>query len=175
MNIMDVLEPELRQFACDLGKTVFFGVRSDCEVVYICKFEPENPIITTATVGSRIPMYCTSVGKAILAYSEPEILQTLLKRMDFKKRTERTIIDPELLLEELEQVRRQGYALDAREMEEHAECVGSPVFGADGSLVGAVSVSTLYRDVINYREIGQSVREKAKQLSQMLGYIRKGE
>ncbi len=99
---------------------MFFGVRSDCEVVYICKFEPENPIITTATVGSRIPMYCTSLGKAILAYSEPEILQQLLKRMDFVKRTERTITDPDRLMEELEQVREQGYALDAREMEEHA-------------------------------------------------------
>ena len=114
---------------------MFFGVRSDSEVVYICKFEPENPIITTATVGSRIPMHCTSLGKVILAYSEPEILQPLLKRMDFVKRTERTITDPDRLMEELEQVREQGYALDAREMEEHAECVGAPVFGADGGLV----------------------------------------
>lgn len=172
LNIMDVLEPELKQFAYEIGKTVFFGVRSDCEVVYICKFEPENPIITTATVGSRIPMYCTSLGKAILAYCEPEILQSIIKRMDFRKRTERTITDPEQLLEELKQVRTQGYAFDAREMEEHAECVGAPVFGADGNLLGAVSVSTLYRDAINYGELGQIVREKAMQLSQMLGYIR---
>lgn len=173
LNIMDVLEPELKSFAHEVGKTVFFGVRSDCEVVYICKFEPENPIITTATVGSRIPMYCTSLGKAILAYSEPEILQQLLKRMVFKKKTERTITDPDLLMEELEQVREQGYALDAREMEEHAECVGAPVFGADGSLVGAISVSTLYRDAVNYEELGQIVSGKARQLSTALGYIRR--
>ena len=172
LNIMNVMEPELKKFAHEIGKTVFFGVRSDCEVVYICKFEPENPIITTATVGSRIPMYCTSLGKAILAYSEPEILQQLLKRMDFVKRTERTITDPDRLMEELEQVREQGYALDAREMEEHAECVGAPVFGADGNLVGAVSVSTLYRDAVNYEELGQIVSGKAKKLSEMLGYIR---
>ena len=88
LNIMNIMEPELKKFAHEIGKTVFFGVRSDIEVVYICKFEPENPIITTATVGSRIPMYCTSLGKAILAYSEPEILQPLLKRMTFVKRTE---------------------------------------------------------------------------------------
>ena len=54
LNIMNVMEPELKQFAHEIGKTVFFGVRSDCEVVYICKFEPENPIITRASVGSRI-------------------------------------------------------------------------------------------------------------------------
>ena len=63
LNIMNVMEPELKKFAHEIGKTVFFGVRSDSEVVYICKFEPENPIITTATVGSRIPMHCTSLGK----------------------------------------------------------------------------------------------------------------
>ena len=61
LNIMNIMEPELKKFAHEIGKTVFFGVRSDIEVVYICKFEPENPIITTATVGSRIPMYCTSL------------------------------------------------------------------------------------------------------------------
>ena len=171
LNIMNVMEPELKQFAHEIGKTVFFGVRSDCEVVYICKFEPENPIITTASVGSRIPLHCTSLGKAILAYSEPDIQQQLLKRMNFVKKTERTITDPVRLMEELEQVRGQGYALDAREMEEHAECVGAPVFGADGSLVGAVSVSTLYRDAVNYEELGRIVSRKAKQLSGMLGYV----
>ena len=63
-------------------------------------------------------------------------------------------------------------ALDAREMEEHAECVGAPVFGADGGLVGAVSVSTLYREAVNYEELGMLVLKKARQLSEMLGYIR---
>ena len=50
--------------------------------------------------------------------------------------------------------------------------VGAPVFGADGGLVGAVSVSTLYRDAVNYEELGQVVLKKARQLSEMLGYIR---
>ena len=113
-------------------------------------------------------MHCTSLGKAILAYSEPDIQQQLLKRMNFVKKTERTITDPVRLMEELEQVRGQGYALDAREME---ECVGAPVFGADGSLVGAVSASTLYRDAVNYEELGRIVSRKAKQLSGMLGYV----
>ena len=50
--------------------------------------------------------------------------------------------------------------------------MGAPVFGADGGLVGAVSVSTLYRDAVNYEELGQVVLKKARQLSEMLGYIR---
>ena len=55
LDVIGVIEPELRGFAKTVGKTVFFGVRSDHEVVYICKSEPENPIITTATVGTKNP------------------------------------------------------------------------------------------------------------------------
>ena len=72
LDFIGIIEPELKAFSKEVGKTVFFGVRSDHEVVYICKFEPENPIITTATVGTKNPMYCTSLGKAILAYSDEE-------------------------------------------------------------------------------------------------------
>ena len=73
LDFIGIIEPELKAFAKNVGKTVFFGVRSDHEVVYICKAEPENPIITTATVGTKNPVYCTSLGKAILAYSDEEI------------------------------------------------------------------------------------------------------
>ena len=57
LNFINVIEPEMRAFAKEVGKTVFFGVRSDYEVVYICKTEPENPIITTATVGTKTVSY----------------------------------------------------------------------------------------------------------------------
>ena len=73
LDFLGIIEPELKAFSRSVGKTVFFGVRSDHDVVYICKFEPENPIITTATVGTKNPMYCTSLGKAILAYMDEEI------------------------------------------------------------------------------------------------------
>ena len=84
LNFISVIEPEMRAFAKEVGKTVFFGVRSDHEVVYICKTEPENPIITTATVGTKNPMYCTSLGKAILAYSDEETCGQIMSRMKFR-------------------------------------------------------------------------------------------
>lgn len=171
LDVIGVIEPELRAFAKTVGKTVFFGVRSDHEVVYICKSEPENPIITTATVGTKNPMYCTSLGKAILAYSDEEIRNQIIGRIKFRKKTEKTILNRELLTAELDKVRRQGYALDARELEDHMECVGAPVFGADGSVLGAISVSSLYKPTEDYEELGQAVAEKASELSRLLGYI----
>ena len=104
LDFIGVLEPELKAFARQTGKTVFFGVRSDHEVVYICKSEPENPIITTATVGSKNPIYCTSLGKAILAYSDEETQRQVIDRIKFRKKTEKTIMDKESLTAELDKV-----------------------------------------------------------------------
>ena len=156
LDVIGVIEPELRGFAKTVGKTVFFGVRSDHEVVYICKSEPE---------------YCTSLGKAILAYSDEDIRNQVMGRIKFRKKTEKTILNRELLAAELDKVRKQGYALDARELEDHMECVGAPVFGADGSVLGAISVSSLYKPTEDYEELGQIVAEKAAGLSRLLGYI----
>lgn len=173
MDFISVIEPELKAFAKEVGKTVFFGVRSDHEVVYICKAEPENPIITTATVGTKNPMYCTSLGKAILAYSDEETREQVLNRIRFRPKTERTIQNREALLKELEQVREKGYALDAREVEEHMECVGAPVLGSDGTVLGAISVSSLYKPTEDYEGLGRLVAAKAKEVSKLLGFIGK--
>lgn len=173
LDFVGIIEPELKAFAREVGKTVFFGVRSDHEVVYISKFEPENPIITTATVGTKNPMYCTSLGKAILAYSDEETKQQVMNRIKFRKKTEQTILSREGLEKELEAVRAKGYALDAREVEEHMECVGAPVFGSDGSVVGAISVSSLYKPTEDYEALGMVVRQKAAEVSKLLGFLGK--
>lgn len=173
LDFISVIEPELKAFAKTIGKTVFFGVRSDHEVVYICKSEPENPIITTATVGTKNPMYCTSLGKAILAYSDEETRQQVISRMKFRKKTENTILSREALLEELEKVKEQGYALDAREVEDHMECVGAPVFGPDGNVIGAISASSLYKPTEDYERLGRLVAEKSREVSRLLGFIGK--
>lgn len=173
LDFISVIEPELKAFAKEVGKTVFFGVRSDHEVVYICKAEPENPIITTATVGTKNPMYCTSLGKAILAYSDEETREQVMNRIKFRKNTEKTILNKESLAAELEKVREQRYALDAREMEDHMECVGSPVFGPDGSVIGAISVSSLYKPTEDYEHLGRLVSEKSREVSKLLGFLGK--
>ncbi|HIT65172.1 MAG TPA: IclR family transcriptional regulator [Candidatus Ventrimonas merdavium] len=173
LDFISVIEPELRAFSREVGKTVFFGVRSDHEVVYICKFEPENPIITTATVGTKNPMYCTSLGKAILAYSDEETREQILGRIRFHPYTEQTLASREALLAELEQVKAKGFSMDRREMEDHMECVGAPVFGPDGSVLGAISVSSLYKPAEDYEQLGERTAAKAREVSKLLGFLGK--
>ena len=173
LDFIGTIDPVLKAFAKEVGKTVFFGVRSDDSIVYICKFEPENPIITTATVGTKNPLYCTSLGKAIMANMEQEERDALADRINFRPHTQRTIQDKTHFIEELDRVRENGYAFDARELEEHMECVGSPVFGPDGNVIGAISVSSLYKPTEDYDALGRLVCEKAKALSRLLGFLGK--
>ena len=173
LDFLGILEPELKAFAREVAKTVFFGVRSDHEVVYICKFEPENPIITTATVGTKNPMYCTSLGKAILAYTDEDTRQQVINRIKFSRKTANTIMTKEDLERELNKVKAQGYALDAREMEDHMECAGAAVFGPDGSVMGAISVSSLYKPGEDYDALGSLVCKKAAEVSRLLGFLGK--
>lgn len=170
MDVLGTIEPILKAFSREIGKTVFYGVLSGHEVVYLCKFEPENPIITTATVGAKNPVYCTSLGKAILAFADEDTRNKVLGRITFRKKTERTILDREGLEQELRAVKERGYALDAREVEDHMECVGAPVYNQEGCVLGAISASSLYKPDEDYESLGKKVQKKAEEISRVLGY-----
>lgn len=170
MDVLGTIEPILKAFSKEIGKTVFYGVLSGHEVVYLCKFEPENPIITTATVGTKNPVYCTSLGKAILAFTDEDSRNKVLARITFRKKTEQTILSREGLEKELRAVKERGYAMDAREVEDHMECVGAPIYNQEGRVLGAISASSLYKPEEDYQGLGEKVKAKAEEISKVLGY-----
>ena len=86
---------------------------------------------------------------------------------------ENTIMTKAELEKELEKVRNQGYALDAREMEEHMECAGAAIFEQDGNVLGAISVSSLYKPEEDYDALGRVVCKKAAEVSKLLGFLGK--
>ena len=97
----------------------------------------------------------------------------MINRIKFVRHTDRTILGRESLLKELEKVRERGYAFDAREMEEHMQCVGAPVFDRDGSCLGAISVSSLYKSTEDYEALGALVAAKGQEVSRLLGFLGK--
>ena len=169
-DTLKLIASELTELAHSSCRTAFFGKLSGREVVYILKEMPENPIITTATVGSTAPLYCTSLGKTLLAFLPKEQSDALLSDMEIQPRTQYTLKDAEELARDLDLIRARGYALDFREYEEHMGCASAPVYQRSGTLEGAVSISGFYRPEDDYEKAGQLIRRRAAEISRLLGY-----
>jgi DNA-binding IclR family transcriptional regulator len=86
-------------------------------------------------IGHMAPLYCTALGKVLLAYGNYPLPETL------EKRTERTITSTFELHTELETVKAQGYASDDEEFDPGVRCIAVPVFGINNKLAGAIGVS----------------------------------
>ncbi|MHB8135138.1 MAG: IclR family transcriptional regulator [Anaerolineaceae bacterium] len=161
----------MKELSEKTGETVHLAVPSGREVVYIAKIESPHALGMSSHIGSRLPMYCTSLGKAILAFSNPELLDAVLSG-DLKTRTANTIISPTTLRAELVSVRSQGFALDNEENEAGIRCVGAPVLDYSGQAIAAISISgpseriTLERAI----ELGPLVWECTRRVSKRWGY-----
>ncbi|MDD4000306.1 MAG: IclR family transcriptional regulator [Bacilli bacterium] len=161
----------LREVAEKYHKTGFIGFLDDDKVVYVYKWQSPQAKLASCDLGTRHPVYCTSLGKALLAYLPKEQCEIIISKTEFVKKTDNTIIDSKKLLEELELTRKRGYSVDNREVEYHMACFGAPVFDNYGNVVAAVSVSDLYNpDEIKNCQIGLDIRTAADKISSRLGF-----
>lgn len=141
LEIRKVAAPYLAELAKALDEVVNLVLPDDGEVVYIDKTESSHVVSMQSKVGRRAPMHCTAVGKAILAtLPEYEVLH-ILKTKGMVKNTPNTVTDPEVLLENLKEVRKNQIAVEIEENEVGIICLGTPVFDYSGLAIGAISVS----------------------------------
>jgi IclR family acetate operon transcriptional repressor len=124
-------------------------------------------------IGTRNPLYCTALGKAILAFLPGEDRTAILNQMTLTARTEYTITDIPALEENLALVRARGYAIDDMEVEEEIRCVGAPVFDHTGHVVAAISTSgPAFRfSLARIYELSEAVLNASRSISTKLGYL----
>lgn len=139
------IETVLRQHMADIyqasNETVHCGVPDGLDVVYIDKMESTHSIRMTSRIGARLPLYCTAMGRAILACMRDEEVTRLLQGQVFQALTPKTLATREALLAELARVRAQGYAVEEEETNENVCCVGVAVRDRAGKPVYAISIS----------------------------------
>lgn len=117
------------------------GILSSGTIVITMSTFPLTNGVAGPYLGVQTPAYCTSLGRAILAFLPPEEAGRELERVEFVRYTPKTIVDREALLAELGVVRERGYAVVHQEFEMHMSTVGAPIFGAGSGPVAAISVS----------------------------------
>ena len=140
MDIMGVARLHLERLAQRTGEAVHLVIRDGRDIVYIYKTE-SGPMRMSSRVGLRSPLYCTGVGKAILATLPPAEVETVWNGSRPKKLTGRTVADLPHLQAQLEEVRANGYAIDDEENELGVRCVAVAIPGADGRAETAFSIS----------------------------------
>jgi len=139
-DLPSVADPILKDLVAATGETVHLGLPSDGDVVYIAKVESPQSIRLVSRLGARVPMYCSAMGKALLASLDEEALQALLKRPR-ETRTKHTIVGEAELRAELERIRQRGFAIDDEENEAGVRCIGAAIVDARGEPLGAISIS----------------------------------
>ena len=139
-GLRDMFLPYLNRIAAETREVCYFGILDGSEVLYIESTYPSQQQQTRNILGERAPLYCTGLGKVMLAYMPEEDVERVLSGR-LKAYTGCTLTDPNVLRDHLEEIRRNGYATDNMEHESGIRCVAVPVFNAAGKVFAAVSVS----------------------------------
>lgn len=140
LEIKQIAQPHLEVLQRTTAETVHLGILDKTSVVYVSKIDSSNPIILYSQIGKRIPLYCSAMGKAILADQSDVEVEAYLTENQLSKITKNTITTTEGFFQEIDRVRELGYAFDNGEHEEEVFCVGASLT-RDGKNFGAISVS----------------------------------
>jgi DNA-binding IclR family transcriptional regulator len=121
--------------------------------------------------GRATPLHATAAGKIFLLHM-PEEQRRRLLREPLPRYTQNTIVEPERLLEHIQEIRETGYAYTLEELEEGLNAVGAPIYASGGTVAGAVTVSgpafRMPREAVP--KIGELVKGAAAEISRCLGF-----
>lgn len=141
-GILRCARPYLDDLVQRTGETVHLVTRLDNEVVYLYKEDGGAGYVRMASyVGLHNPMYCTGVGKCILAYLPEEALRSVWNSSRIIAHTPHTITKLSDMLAQAAQIRSRGYALDMEEHELGVRCIAAPILDANGNPLAAISLS----------------------------------
>lgn len=165
--------PYLSSLASDLNLTAHLGILDGNEVIYIEKMDHFPTKQLYSQIGHRVPAYCSSLGKCLLARYSRDELKNLMGTSRFKPYTENTITEIEKLREQLRVIRDQGWAMDNQEYEVGHMCVGAPIYDYRGEIIAAVSASGTASVITsdNLPIIIETVKQAGKEISQCMGYL----
>lgn len=136
--------PLLREFALRVQLTCHLGVFEQGAAVYIARVEGARDIVVKSHLGQRFPVYCSALGKSLIAWLAPERLDVVIANLVFEKRMPKTLTNAADLRLQLADVRRRGWALDDEEQAPNCRCIAAPIRDRDGVVVAAISaVGTL--------------------------------
>lgn len=140
-GVATVGKPYLKKLAEESGETINLGMLDGVDVLYMDKIESSETIRVDLSVGSRIPAYCTGLGKSIMAFLPKAALEEMIEITEIKKITPHTVESKSALYKQLETIKKNGFCIDDEEYVEGIVCFAAPIFNHNGYPIAAISVS----------------------------------
>jgi IclR family pca regulon transcriptional regulator len=133
-------QPYLNNISRALNESSSLAVLEDGEVLYVARAATSRVMSVALNTGSRLPAYCTSLGRVMLAHLPADELDAYLEHTRLRPMTVNTVVNPKRLREILAGVRRDGYAINDEELELGLRSIAVPVRGASGTVLAALNV-----------------------------------
>ena len=172
IELVSVATPVLEKLTSETGEYSHFAIRSAEQIVVVAKIAGTGIFQMVDRTGAVRPAHATALGKVLLAALSPSQLERYLQTCELRRYTAKTIVEREVLVREIEEVRRKGLAFDDGEFDAEARCVAVPVRDFTGRVAGAIGMSgPMWRLSLQaLQEKSKYVREAAVALSAELGF-----
>lgn len=170
-GIVERARPILRRLMEATGETANLGILNGDSVMFVSQAETHQAIRAFFPPGTRSPLHASGIGKALLAFGDPQAAQTLVREGGLTRFTAQTLTTPDALAADLARIRARGYALDNEERTLGMRCIAAPVFDMTGAAIAGLSVSGPAHRVgpEHLKTLGAAVAEAARELSAALG------
>jgi DNA-binding IclR family transcriptional regulator len=162
----------LRELNQQTRETIHLTVRHGLSAVYVEKLDSPEPLRIYSRTGASVPLYCTAVGKVMLAYMPADEQERVLSEVELKRHTPNTVGNLQELQTELYRVRKNGYACDLEEHEMYIRCVAAPIWDHTGSVQASLSLTApvVRMPVARLRQLAPLIQAAGLEISRELGY-----
>lgn len=145
MPLPQIVQPMLDRLSEEIGESSSVSILDGAEIVYVARAAQRKVMSIALMPGSRLPAFCTSMGRVLLAARPEAQARAVLGAGPLPARTARTLTDPEAVMAELARVRAQGHAVIDQEVEEGLRSIAVPIRNAHGHTVAALNIGLAAR------------------------------
>lgn len=138
--LRDSVRPTMEQLHQETREVVHLGVLDGQEVLYLEKVSASPQAARPSRIAGRMPLHCTAIGKVLLAHAPPTLLEDVIAN-GLPRVSVGTVVAPGLLVEQVRQVRKRGYAVEREETTVGYSSVAVPLYGGSGLVLGALSLT----------------------------------
>jgi DNA-binding IclR family transcriptional regulator len=172
LDIRRLSLPYLRELNQQTRETIHLTVRHGLSAVYVEKLDSPEPLRIHSRIGASVPLYCSAVGKVMLAYMPEDEQDRILPELSLKRLTPNSVGNLQELKTELYRVHKNGYACDLEGHELHIRCVAAPIWDHTGGVQSSLSITapTVRMPVTRLRQLAPLIQAAGLQISLELGY-----